>query len=1094
MKKYFIFFLLFLLPFAGKSQSKINVIFQIVDAKTKKCLSNDLNKEITFQYKYDSLFKDIKTFTTNKCFNSYTISKKTGRFKILISVSGYQTQEIIFDVKEKTLGPLYLGKVYVNLPNNQQMLKKNKFNKNQGIVVSGKKEYLKPKEIPKQNQDKIGDKDSTVGIQYTKSIGEDSISTLPSLKSSTLKPTPFNNNDDNIYLYDKDKLLSSNPNTKWNVDNHSNKYKPLSSFPILNKNETSNVYTPIDNSIKNHESEEKPLESNIHINNKSSLNLIFKIVDSKTNACLADDLNKEIKFQYKYDSLYKDVKTFNTAKCYNSYTISKIPGKFRILVSAIGHQTQSIDFDVVESLPDTLLIGNVYMNNIGNIGEVPDTLSNSEITNMEGVVVVGGKKEMIKVEANKTTYSVKDNELLSGGNAEEALTKIPGVIKGYGGELTVNGKSMAIYIDNSPTGLSGSDLEGLLQGMPASSIEKIEIISNPGASYEANTGGGIINIVTNGRASLGLNGTATVNYRFNKQNIVSPSISLNTRKGSVGLQLNSGFSYRENETLTSYNREFTSFSPSVLMNQNNNNSSYNRFYYFRPSANIRLNDRSNILINYNFNYSHDNNSNLGVLSGMDNSGNLNLINNFNSKNDNTNHEIIAKYRTEIDSLGKVFDITAYYSNFNKNLQNRGIQNNLGIYDYSINEIDSKSDNFYLKSNIEIPIHELDLTINAGGKFSLNSSSSKGKYNLLNSSPLIFDNPNYNTFMDFKYDENQYALYTELSKNFNKLSITAGLRYENLEYTSKIKESLQKSKHSLEKFYPSFSLLYRLNSTINFNASYRKSISLPSYTSLDPNITGYYDEYNTTTGNLFLEPNYYDNYEASISAFNYLRLGFQYTHSKSINLMSYENAPNSLVVNQTTKTYNGVNSYNISLGVPVPFGLITKGKKFFDEPMNVNKMSFFYFYTMYNYYKIDDYPYMDKVKPMWFYALYTQIVLPKEIKLTGFYLFSSKDGYFQIYKSQQPINYSNIELSRSFYNKNLKVSLGMNNVFSPTKLKAQISNPNLLTNFYQRNQNQLYYIKLSYNFGKLKNMKKENTVIESDKAKESNQLIPTPLNP
>jgi hypothetical protein len=281
--------------------------------------------------------------------------------------------------------------------------------------------------------------------------------------------------------------------------------------------------------------------------------------------------------------------------------------------------------------------------------------------------------------------------------------------------------------------------------------------------------------------------------------------------------------------------------------------------------------------------------------------------------------------------------------------------------------------------------------------------------------------------------------------------------------------------------------------VNFNASYRKSISLPTYSNLDPNITGYYDEYNTSTGNLYLQPDYYDNYEVSVSAFNYLRLSFQYTYSKNINLMFFETQDNSLSVNQTTRTFNGMKNYNISLGVPVPFGLVTKGKKFFEEPMNIDRMSFIYLYAMYNYYKVNDYLYADKVKPIWFFALYSQIALPKDFKLTAFYMSSSDNGYFQIYKANQPFSYSNIELSRSFYHKAVKASFGIDNLFNSTKFDAGIVNYNLNTNFYQRDNSQLYYFKLSYNFGKLRNIKKENTLIEDEKKPGDNQLLPsTPL--
>ena len=807
---------------------------------------------------------------------------------------------------------------------------------------------------------------------------------------------------------------------------------------------------------------------------QSKITLTATVMDEEIPSC-NNVLSKNIQFQYKYEEGYRNVQEFTSVQCPVVFSLSRVPGNFRMIISSPDHTSQTLDFEITGQSPDTLQLGEIYLSR-----KQDAIIGSSKEKELQGVTVTGIKEKFITVEANKTSYSVKNNDILSGGSTEDALKKLPGVVKGFGGELTVNGKSMAIYIDNSPTGLSGDDLENLLQSIPASSIEKIEIINNPGASYEANTSGGIINIVTNGKALRGINGTATMNYRFNRNNKVSPSVSLNTRINKVSLQLNSGFNYKEWDRVSDYNREFTYFSPSVKINQNTDIEGYNRFYFFRPSANIKFNEKSNLLLNYNFAYTLNDTYSTSRSLSTSGTSPIDLLNNTKSTNDNTNHEIIAKYRMELDTLGRNFDVTAYYSRFNKSTLSKYSQNNLGIQRYSLSDIDSRFDNFYTKANLEIPFKKIDLSLNLGGKYSISSASSLGKYNLLNYSPDILNSPEYLSFLDFDYDEHQYAFYTEFTKKISKLSLTAGLRYENLQYKSFVKQDDKRVKNNLDQLYPSFGLLYKLSPIVNLNASYRKSISLPSYTNLDPNISGYFDEYNTSTGNLYLQPDYYDNYEVSVSAFNYLRLSFQYTYSKQLNMMSFETEDNSLVVNQTTKTYKGMNNYNVSLGIPVPFGLVTQGSKFFKEPMNVDKMSFIYFYGMYNYFKLDDYPYTEKVKPLWFYAFYSQIVLPKDFKLTAFYMFSTDNGYFRVYKAKKPFNYSNLELSRSFYDKAFKVSFGIDNLFNSNKISAQIASQNLNTNFYQRDDYRTYYFKLSYNFGKLRNMRKENTSIENEK--------------
>ena len=99
------------------------------------------------------------------------------------------------------------------------------------------------------------------------------------------------------------------------------------------------------------------------------------------------------------------------------------------------------------------------------------------------VEIVADKKQTVKVDADKTTYQVKDNASLTTGSMRDAIRKLPGVVLSPTGDLNYNGKAVTIYIDGVPSNLSGSDLKNYLQSIPANTIEKIELVENPGASY-----------------------------------------------------------------------------------------------------------------------------------------------------------------------------------------------------------------------------------------------------------------------------------------------------------------------------------------------------------------------------------------------------------------------------------------------------------------------------------------------------------------------------------------------------------------------------------------------------------------------------------
>ena len=123
--------------------------------------------------------------------------------------------------------------------------------------------------------------------------------------------------------------------------------------------------------------------------------------------------------------------------------------------------------------------------------ETPKTQANNTVqdtlkkTNeLSEVTVYGSKKQYLKVESDKTTINVRDNAMLNSGSSLEAVKKIPGVITSPTGSITLNSKGVTIYIDGTPSSLSGTDLQNYLATLPANAIEKVELIYNPGASFD----------------------------------------------------------------------------------------------------------------------------------------------------------------------------------------------------------------------------------------------------------------------------------------------------------------------------------------------------------------------------------------------------------------------------------------------------------------------------------------------------------------------------------------------------------------------------------------------------------------------------------
>ncbi|MCR4665333.1 MAG: TonB-dependent receptor [Paludibacteraceae bacterium] len=113
---------------------------------------------------------------------------------------------------------------------------------------------------------------------------------------------------------------------------------------------------------------------------------------------------------------------------------------------------------------------------------------------------------------DKLVMNVADSPFAMGSNGQDLLKKAPGVNIDKDGNVTVNGKSVNVYVDSRPSNLNGEQLKAMLQGTDGSTIDKIEIISNPSAKYDAAGQGGIINIKTKRNMTQGFNGSLMASY------------------------------------------------------------------------------------------------------------------------------------------------------------------------------------------------------------------------------------------------------------------------------------------------------------------------------------------------------------------------------------------------------------------------------------------------------------------------------------------------------------------------------------------------------------------------------------------------------
>lgn len=157
-------------------------------------------------------------------------------------------------------------------------------------------------------------------------------------------------------------------------------------------------------------------------------------------------------------------------------------------------------------------------------------------------VVVEGKKSLIESSIDKRTYNVSEDMTTLGGGLTEVLNNIPSVEVDNDGNVSLRGNgSVTILIDGRPSAMASG--EGALDGIPASAIERIELVTNPSAKYDPDGTAGIINIVLKKKKLRGVN--VNVNATAASEDLYNGNIGFNMRNEKVNFYANYSLRYRE---------------------------------------------------------------------------------------------------------------------------------------------------------------------------------------------------------------------------------------------------------------------------------------------------------------------------------------------------------------------------------------------------------------------------------------------------------------------------------------------------------------------------------------------------------------------
>jgi outer membrane receptor protein involved in Fe transport len=491
-------------------------------------------------------------------------------------------------------------------------------------------------------------------------------------------------------------------------------------------------------------------------------------------------------------------------------------------------------------------------------------------------VVVRGQKDVMEAGIDKKIYNVAEDLNVNGGTANDILNRLPSVEVDQDGGVLLRGQgSVTILIDGRPSSMSGGNGKTLLDALPANSIERVEIVTNPSAKYDPDGTSGIINIVLKKNKLLGFNGMVSANLAsgdFKGGNVGEGSVSLSYRNGNVNVFGTYNARYLEGYR-NNYNDIRQELNSGVfILDQNRTGTDLDAGQTFRMGADVNLNprntigfvatgsltrrDRAGVLWNAQLDESQTI-TNLWSRSSYDPTDRQNLDLNLNYKHDfkEERGNLILDVN---QSLGSE-DIEGYYVNTYFNPDSS--LSSLPILDQRLFNTD-KNNITTAQADLTYLFPKLGLRTEAGLKAILRDQLVDTYSETLDNSLNAYQEDTLANFL-YGYKEKIYSVYGVAGKQIKRFKMQAGLRAEKAYQIPNLISDSIRIVNDYFNFFPSAHLRYELQPKSELSLSYSRRIKRASANELNP-FTNYSDPFNLQRGNPYLSPEYIHSFDLAYS--------------------------------------------------------------------------------------------------------------------------------------------------------------------------------------------------------------------------------------
>ncbi len=728
--------------------------------------------------------------------------------------------------------------------------------------------------------------------------------------------------------------------------------------------------------------------------------------------------------------------------------------KFEVIAGNYNVRAEFISFKTV-TIPQKVFNAD---SNLGTIQMEADVAQLNEIE-------VIAEKSTVEIKLDKRVYNVGKDMMVKGGTVSDVLDNVPSVTVDAEGTVALRGnENVKILIDGKPSGLAGINIADALKLLPADAVEKVEVITNPSARYDAEGGGGIINIVLRKGKANGVNGSVMVNA--GDPETYGTSINLNKKSDDYNLFSNIGYNYRNNPGNSLVDAEYF-----------NADGTTSRFIKERRT-NERLSE------GYNANFGIDLNLSKSLtwtnaLTFRENNG-KNPDNVFFYNFDASNNPTFVRNRLN-DQKSDEFSIE-YSSNFTKKFkkddhkltvdfatsQNR--ENEFAtIYDQILDDpasLTTQGTSNKNKQQRNLIQTDYVLPIGKNGRF---EAGYRGSFQKNLTDFVVTPVSDFSNTLE--YVENVNALYTQYGSKINKFSYFFGLRFEDshIEVNSLSLNDYNSKKYN--NLFPSATFNYEFSESSSVSLSYSKRINRPRGRFLNP-VSSLSSNINIFQGNPDINPSYTDAID----------LGYLKKWKKlTFNTSAYINITNDAF--QFIRKESGLFVEGVPVILSTPINLSKEYRTGFEFNLNYTPYKWWRLNGNFNAFRNEtqgDYSYVDylgntinqnfdNVALTWFARISSKITLPYKIDWQTNGTYNAPQSNAQ--GKSLGVASMNLAFSKDVLKDKASISLNVSDVFNSRKRIMETNIPNVVNSYSEMQWRvRQVMVTFTYRFNKQKNEK------------------------